>query len=245
MNGNWTTADLAGKPADVYDPPGGRPRFGILYLHSYSGQTLTDRPAFTRLFDELRLACVCPHGKRSWWADRVCAEFDPVVTAERYVLGNVLPFFAERWGLQPRSIGLLGVSMGGQAALRIGFKHPDRFPAVAAIAPAIDYHEWYGRGEPLDEMYDSKEQCRQDTATLHVHPVHQPPHLYFCVDPDDCEWYRSSDRLHEKLNALGVAHTCEMSVRAGGHSWDYYNAMAERTVRFLFAGLEQESRRLL
>lgn len=245
MNGTWTTTLLADKLADVYDPPGGRPRFGVLFLHSYSGQTLLDNSAFTRLFDELRLACVCPHGKRSWWADRVCAEFDPTLTAERHVFDNVVPFFGERWGLRPRAIGLLGISMGGQAALRIGFKHPDVFPVVAAIAPAIDYHEWYGRGEPLDEMYDSKEQCRQDTATLHVHPVHQPRHLFFCVDPDDADWLRSSDRLHEKLNALGVAHTHEMSVRAGGHSWDYYNAMAERAVRFLFAGLEQESRRLL
>jgi pimeloyl-ACP methyl ester carboxylesterase len=245
MNGKWTTLDIAGKPADVYEPPGEKTRFGVLYLHSYSGQTLTDKPAFTRLFDELRLACVCPHGKRSWWADRVCAEFDPHVTPERYLLDSVVPFFAECWGLRPRSIGLLGISMGGQGALRLGFKYPDRLPAVAAIAPAIDYHEWFGRGEPLDEMYDSKEQCRQDTATLHVHPVHQPPHLFFCVDPDDQEWYRSSDRLHEKLSALGVAHTYDLTTRGGGHSWDYYDAMADRAVRFLHAGLDQESRRLL
>ena len=134
--------------------------------------------------------------------------------------------------------------MGGQGALRLAFKHPELFPAVAAISPAIEYHELYGRGTPLDEMYDSKEQCRQDTAIMHVHPTHYPPHLFFCVDPDD-PWYRGSDRLHEKLGALGVPHTPDLSTRAGGHSPEYFHHVADRAVRFVVAGLEQEARRLL
>jgi S-formylglutathione hydrolase len=246
MNGTWTTIDLAGKPADVYEPPQlDRPRVGVLYLHGGGLETLRDRPAFTRVFDELRLVCVCPHGRRSWWADRICAEFDAHVTAERYLLDQVLPFFGRRWGLAPRAIGLLGISMGGQGALRLAFKHPELFPVAAAIAPALDYHELYGQGTPLDAMYDSKEQCRQDTALMHVPPVHYPPHLFFCIDPDDVRWYRGTDRLHEKLNALGIPHELEWTTRAGGHSWDYFNHMAGRAVRFVHAGLVQESRRLL
>jgi S-formylglutathione hydrolase len=245
MNGAWSRVDIAGKPADIYDPPGGRPRFGMLYLHSLGLKTLVGETAFTALFDELRLACICPHGQRSWWADRVCAEFDPKVTPEKYLLQSVVGFFQERWDLGPRAIGLLGISMGGQGALRLAFKYPAVFPVVAAISPAIEYHELYGRGEPLDEMYDSKEQCRQDTAPMHVHPSQFPPHVFFCIDPADREWFRGNDRLHEKLAALGVAHEIDFTTRAGGHSWDYYNHMADRAVHFLYAGLDQESRRLL
>jgi S-formylglutathione hydrolase len=135
--------------------------------------------------------------------------------------------------------------MGGQGALRLAFKHPRLFPVAAAIAPSLDYHERYGEGSPLDEMYDSKEQCRQDTALMHIHPSEYPPHLFFCVDPDDDRWYRGNDRLHEKLTALGVPHTADLATRAGGHSWAYFNHMAERAVRFVVLGLEQESRRLL
>jgi len=77
MNGTWSRLDIDGKPADVYELPASiQPRFGILYLHGAGLETLVDRPAFTRLFDELRLVCVCPHGQLSWWADRVCAAFD-------------------------------------------------------------------------------------------------------------------------------------------------------------------------
>ena len=57
-------------------------------------------------------------------------------------------------------------------------------PVVAGVSSANDYHDKYGEGTPLDEMYDSKEQCRQDTAPLHLHPSHYPPHIFFCVDPD-------------------------------------------------------------
>ncbi len=246
MNGTWTREDVGEKPADVYEPGGGaRPRFGVLYLHDVDGETLADRPAFTNLFDELRLACVCPHGRRCWWTDRPCPEFDAQLTPERHLLTNVLPYFEWRWGFRPGAVGLLGIGMGGQGALRLAFRHAKFFPAVAAISPALDFQDWYGRGLPLDEMYDSREQCRQDTAVLHVNPTDYPPHIFFCVDPTDLECYRGNDRLHEKLTALGVPHEVDFTTRAGGHSWDYFNHMAGRAVRFVHAGLEQRSRRLL
>src|SRR5438876_736979 len=172
MSGEWIAETIAGKAADVYEPSQ-RPRFGIIHLHGYQRETLRDRPAFTRLSDDLKLGCVCPYGQRSWWVDRICPDFDPEITAERFVLERVLPFFQERWNLAPRAVGLQGISMGGQGALRLAFKYPELFPVVAAIAPALDFHDRYGDGTPLDEMYDSKEQCRQDTALLHIHPSKQ------------------------------------------------------------------------
>jgi S-formylglutathione hydrolase len=244
MSGTWSHLSVGGKAADVYDPPGGPPHFGVLHLHDAGLTSLRDQPAFTRLFDDLRLACVTPFAGVCWWADRIYPDFDPRLTPERHLVDNVLPFFAQRWGLRPRSVGLLGMSMGGQGALRLGFKHPELFPAVAALAPVIEYHEFYGGGSPLDEMYDSKEQCRQDTASMHVQPNNCPPHVFFCIDPDD-PWQRGCDRLHEKLQALGVPHEVDLQTRAGGHSWAYFDHMAGRAVRFLVAGLEQESRRLL
>ena len=239
----WTRIDIGGKPAEVFDPPGG-PRFGLIHLHGVGEETYADKSVFTRLLGDLRLACVCPRGRRSWWADRICPEFDLHLTAERYLLDAVVPYFARRWDLRPRQIGLTGMSMGGQGALRLAFKHPDVFPVVAGIAPAIEYHELYGQGSPLDDMYNSKEQCRQDTAPMHVHPSHQPRHIYFCVDPDDT-WHRGNDRLHEKLSALGVVHECDLTAQAEGHSRDNYDAVLGRVLRFIVAGLDNEGRRLL
>jgi hypothetical protein len=243
MQGTWTTIDIAGHPADVYQPVN-PPRLAVLYLHDLDGQTLRGRSAFTRLFDELNLGCVCPHGGPFWWVDRIVPAFDSQMTPERSLRDALVPWLGERWNVEPRGLGFLGIGMGGQGALRLAFKNPKQFAVVAGIASAIDYYELYGRGTPLDDLYDSKEQCRQDSAPLHVHPSDYPPHIFFAVDPDDA-WYRGNDRLHEKLSALGIAHEIDFTTRAGGHSWSYFDTLAERIVRFLHSGLVQQSRRLL
>ncbi len=243
MRGAWSQFEIAGKPADLYEPA--RPRFGLLFLHPLGLETLRDRSTYTKLLDQLNLACICPHVQRSWWVDRVCPEFDAKLTPERHVLDNVMPIFRERWNLGPRSVGVFGISMGGQGALRLAFRHPERFPVCAGIASAFDFHELYGQGTPLDEMYESKEHCRQDTAILYLNQAHWPPHIFYCIDPDDEAWFRGNDRLHEKMSALGVPHTMDLTTQAGGHSWTYFDHMAEPALRFLHDGLEKESRRLI
>src|SRR5262245_40644897 len=116
MNGVWSDVQLAGKTVEIYDPPAGKPRFGVLFLHPLGLETLRGRPAYTNILDQYQLACACPHAGRSWWVDRVCPEFDARLTPERHLLDNVLPYFKERWGLPPRAIGVFGISMGGQGA---------------------------------------------------------------------------------------------------------------------------------
>lgn len=246
MKGTWTQIEIAGKSVDIFDPGHEtKPAFGLIHLHGIGMESLKGNAVYTELLEDLNLTCACPQGQRSWWADRICEEFDSTMTAEAFLLDEVVPFFDQQWGLKPRAIGLHGISMGGQGVLRLAFKHPKTFPAVAGIASAIDHHEVYGRGSTLDDMYDSKEQCRQDTALMHIHPSVQPPHIFFCIDPEDTDWHRGNDRLHEKLNALGVQHTCDLDTRSGGHSWDYFNSQAEPTIRFVAEGLKQESFRLL
>ena len=246
MSGQWTKVEIAGKVADVYEPLlTGRAQFAVVHLHGADLVTLRDRPEFTRWFDDFKMPCVCPHGQAFWWTNRVCPHFDPQVSPERYVLEGVVPFFKNRWGLEPPAIGLQGIGMGGQGALRLAFKHPKVFPVVAAVAPALEYHELYGWGTVLDAIYDSKEQCRQDTAIMHVPPSGSASHIFFCMQPDDPRWFRGADRLHEKLKALGITHDVDFRTGAGKLSWDYFNLMAAQVERFVYAGLREESRRLL
>jgi S-formylglutathione hydrolase len=243
MRPGWSRESIAGKPADVFDPPGRTdPRFAVLFLHAVGLESPAENEVYTAALSRHGLAGCAPHGGRSWWTDRVCREFDPVLTAERYLLDHVRPWMSRRW--PTAAIAAAGISMGGQGALRLGFKYPDRFPVVAGVSSAIDYHQWYGRGTPIDELYDSPEQCRQDTALLHVNPQHSPPAIWFACDPDDRDWYRGNDRLHEKLAALGIPHTADLDTRAGGHSWAYFDALAGPMFDFVAGALDSQSRRL-
>jgi S-formylglutathione hydrolase FrmB len=243
---SWFPVKLRGHWCDVFEPADRNPHgFVIVYLHDLHLTRLADQPAFTAEFERHGLPVVAPFTKRSWWTDRICPEFDARLTAERHVLDNVLSLIKEKYPAQSPQIGLLGTSMGGQGALRFAFKYPNRFPVVAAISPAIDYQlRWNEGDETLPQMYSDPEAVRQDTATLHVHPLNWPRNIWFCCDPADGRWHESADRLHMKLVALGIPHEYDLETTAGGHGFAYYNHMVPRAVAFLAERLERERLRL-
>jgi S-formylglutathione hydrolase len=120
------------------------------------------------------------------------------------------------------------------------------FPVVAAISPAIDYHLRLAEGDQvLAGMYPNAESARQDTATLHVHPLNWPRNLWFCCDPADYRWHESTERLRMKLSALGIPHECDLQTEGGGHGFGYYCQMAPAAVGFLAERLERERLRVL
>jgi len=245
--GTWTEAIVGGHPCDVYEPARRNEHgYVVLFLHGVHLGRLAENAAYCREFDRHGLPVVCPRTARSWWTDRICTEFDPSTTAERHVLDRVLPYIWESRQTSVGRIALLGTSMGGQGALRFAFKHPAKFPIVAAVSPAIDYQiRFYDDDEvTIPQMYSDPEEVRQDTATLHVHPLNWPRNIWFCSDPADDRWHESAERLHMKLYSLGIMHESDLETSAGGHGWNYYNHMAPKAVGFLAERLEQERRRV-
>jgi S-formylglutathione hydrolase FrmB len=158
-----------------------------------------------------------------------------------------MPYVAQRWGARPPQVALLGISMGGQGALRMAYKYPDVFPTVAAISPAIDFQKRIEEGvDPgLAQMYRDAEDARQDSALLHIHPLNWPRNQFFCCDPADLRWHDSADRLRMKLWSLGVPFECDLETSAGGHSRQYFSHLAERAVGFLAERLERERLRVV
>jgi pimeloyl-ACP methyl ester carboxylesterase len=243
----WSEVTIAGHICHTYVPAAPSPHgFTVMYLHGLRLAQLADHPVFEQLFDQHGLRCIAPVTQRSWWTDRICLEFDPHISAERHVLDRVLPWLAENWNVRPPQIALLGTSMGGQGALRFAYKHPNVFPIVAAISPAVDY-QWKMEQEgdaTLAQMYDDPEQARQDTATLHIHPLNWPRHQWFACDPADYRWHESADKLRMKLYSLGVPYEADLETTGGGHSWEYYEHMADPAIRFIADRLERERLRV-
>lgn len=149
------------------------------------------------------------------------------------MMDRLLPDLKSRW--RDVVIALAGIGMGGQGALRIAFKHPEEFPIVAALDAAVDFHDLYYEGTALDEIYPSREHCRQDSPVLQISQLKQPRHIYFACDPES-RWERGNDRLHEKLTALGVEHRFAMESN---------KATPEAMLRFVEQALAIEGRRLL
>lgn len=246
-SGSWSELSLAGHPCRVFEP--GVPSdhgYVVLYLHGVHLGRLDEHPEFAAEFDRRGLRVIAPITRRSWWTDKICPEFDPEISAEKYVVDRVVPHIAQRWDARPPRIALLGTSMGGQGALRLAFRHPDTFPIAAAISPAIDYHtRWEEGDETLPSMYPDQEAARQDTAILHVHPLYWPRNLWFCCCPSDVRWHEGAERLRMKLSALGIPHAYELEFEGGGHGFGYYRQMAAPAINFINERLERERLRIV
>ncbi|MBS0263377.1 MAG: esterase [Planctomycetes bacterium] len=241
----WSQVEISGKQADLFRPGGHGPaQAALLFLHGHARITLKDNSVYTNLLEQYSLACVCPHGQRSWWGDRICTDFDDTLTPIAYLVDHVLPWMQAELKLCPPAIALAGVAMGGQGALRLAYRYPDRFPIVVAISPAVDFQIWHGRGLPLDEMYESAEEARQDTATLRLHPMNWPRHQFLLCDPNDAEWFDGAERLASKLYSTGIPFEQDFTTRHGGHSWEYVNHVAPRVFEFITTRLAQEQQQL-
>jgi S-formylglutathione hydrolase FrmB len=247
VSGTWIETAIDGHLCDLFEPAEPDPAGAVLiYLHGVHLKRLVDNPVYTAEFARRGLRVAAPFTNRSWWTDRICAEFSPHYSAERFLLDQVVPWVEARWDRGRTPLALFGTSMGGQGALRFAFKHPNRFPVVAALSPAIDYQQRFHDPdeETLPGMYPDAEAARQDTATLRLHPLNWPRHTFFACDPADHRWYDSSVKLRSKMVALGIPFECDLDTTAGGHGWTYYDHQAPRALDFITTRLEQERRRL-
>ena len=242
----WTEITLAGHTCEVFRPAKRHPQgFVVIYLHGVHRQRLGDHPKFLQPFADRGFSVVCPSTGPHWWLDMICPDFDPVLTPERFVVDHVLPWIETELGAAPPNIALLGTSMGGQGALRFAYKQPRTFPVVAAISPAIDFHNrWQHGDETLQTLFPTAEAARQQTALLYAQGFNCPAHQFFCCDPEDEEWWEGADRLRMKLYSMGIQFECDLETRGGGHGFEYYTVMASRTAEFLDERLEQKRRTL-
>jgi S-formylglutathione hydrolase len=230
--GRWESSTIGGHATDTFEPA--TPSAGVvLFLHDYDLRTPRDDAAFTGEFERRGLRVVCPHAGKSWWLRRPCAEFDTAVTPMDFARDAVTAEIERRWGLQRPAIGLVGIGMGGQGALQLAYRFPREFPVVAAIAPLVDFHEWHGRSTALDEMFATREAARQETATLHVHPLNWPPHQLIVCDPQDTDCFEGCERLASKLASTGIPFERDFETSRGGHTWEYFCAMAPRAIGFV------------
>lgn len=235
MPDDWVHEEIGGKSAYRFEPESSPVRFALLWLHDWDMET--PPTSLLPLLRQHRLACVAPCGGSCWWVDRICAEFDPEITPEQHLLTHVVPWITSHWKLAPGAIAVAGTGMGGQGAVRLGLRHPDHFRVVASLNGAFDFYDWHGRGTALDDMYETRERCRQDTAVLQLDPYRWPPHIFFSSDPSS-EWFRGNDRLHEKLRAYGVPHTIDFEMTN-------LDRGLQAMLAFVVNGLDRESRRLM
>ena len=160
---------------------------------------------------------------------------------ERAIMAAYLPKITRDFGIDdPRQIVVAGISMGGMGSLRLAFKHPDRFGAVAAMEPAIEAALRWSDVATIDKFYRADQYTVKfgnpgvDTAYWEAnHPTTiaaaNPRSLdqlgiYLEVgDVDVLRLYRGAEFLHRVLFDLDVAHEYRL-VRGADHIGDAHRA---------------------
>ena len=139
---------------------------------------------------------------------------------------------------------LLGVSMGGYAALHIAFEQPGFVAAVATHSamlleqiPSADQGagRWHMAafnkvfGDPIDAALWAE---NDPLAWARKADPKSAPALYFDCGAEDRYGLASGHReLHRILDERGVAHAFELP--PGDHGYEFVRARLEKSLRFL------------
>ena len=186
------------------------------------------------------LVVVAVDGGNSFFVNSPSGRYEDLVT--RDTLAWAEGALRIRPGRESRA--LLGVSMGGYAALRIALSQPELFGAVAAHSamlleaiprPEDGARRWHMDafhrvfGDPIDPaLWASSDPLawarRADPA--------RTPRLYFdCGAQDRFGLYAGNTELHRRLQARGVPH--EFSLQPGDHGYEYVRSVLPRSLAFL------------
>lgn len=197
---------------------------------------------------------VMPSAENSWYVDSGAfggpGDYETAIV--RDLVSEIDRRYATRRDRGGRAIA--GLSMGGFGALRIAFRHPERFGAVAALSPAIwkpGAHSWTHGPAALEpevaaakferttakEGFDAAVMAEQvPFAELPETDWRgQPPRIMLTVGDDDYfEHYDGTLEMFLDLRAAGMKP--ELRVTDGGHDWDHWRPQAAEVLKFFGAG---------
>lgn len=190
------------------------------------------------------IVVVAVDGGNSFFLNGPQGRYEDLVT--RDLLGHVEATYRVARGRGTRA--LLGVSMGGYAALRIALKEPSLFAAVATHSAMLltkppAREDGAGRwhmdafqrafGDPIDAaLWSASDPLRLARAA----DAKTAPALWFdCGAQDRFGLFAGNQALHEALEARGITH--EFTLPPGDHGYEYVRTVLPRSLRFLASRL--------
>ena len=172
---------------------------------------------------------------------------------ETFVLGPFLDHLRETYQAtaDPKRTFLTGASMGGMGSLRMAFRYPERFGAVAALEPGIEpilswkemrpKHRFWREdelferayGQPVDEEYWAENNPASMAIKLGDRIRESGLQIYLEAGDDDQFWlYEGTEFLHQILWNQKIKHEYHL-VRGGDHIGPSLGERNEEALLFL------------
>jgi S-formylglutathione hydrolase FrmB len=188
---------------------------------------------YDRLMREKKVgefAVVAPAGFASFYINSRDGKF----RYEDFFLQEFLPAMEKKYriGTTRAQRGIMGVSMGGFAALHYGFKYPEKFAVVSANMPALIDHlphdfsqEWQQRlmgtifGNPPDMAFYEKNSALHMARTTPVPELRKLAIYFDCGDHDRYGFDAGTVAMDKLLTQRGIPH--EAHIYPGRHDWAF------------------------
>ena len=177
---------------------------------------------------------------------------------EDFLLGPFIEHLRSQYPISPdpKRTFLTGASMGGMGSLRMAFRQPDRFGAVAALEPGIEpilsfedmqpKHRFWRSDALLEQAYGSPVDpaywAQNNPASLaqrNADAIRESGlQIYIEAGDEDQFWlYEGTEFLHRVLWDLKIKHEYHL-VRGGDHVGPSLTERHEEAIRFLFRSLD-------
>jgi S-formylglutathione hydrolase FrmB len=231
-----------------YDGSGSR-KYPVVYaLHGlFEGSGFWERRGLAPILTGLRESGAVPEylvvavdGGNSFFVNAPGGRYEDMVTKD--LVAHVEATYRVVSGRKGR--GLLGVSMGGYAALHIAFDQPGLFAVVATHSAMLleripSAEQGAGRwhmaafnkvfGDPIDPALWTENDPLVQAKTVDPKAV---PALYMDCGAEDRYGLASGHReLHRILDERGIAH--EFELPPGDHGYEFVRVRLEKSLRFL------------
>ena len=229
----------------IYPMNNGAPDKVLYLLHGladdasgWERRTSIERYALAR-----NIVVIMPDGGRSYYSDAVCG-------VERYwsYIAEELPELVGAIFKLPEGRNntfAAGLSMGGYGAMKLGFRHKERFAAIGALSAVTDIRRRLRSDDPdrrahMKQIFGSLSRLVADGNDLFalakdaVASGKQLPKLItFCGTEDSI--INENRRFNALLRRLKYPdfHSYE---RPGRHNWDFWDAHIPEVLDFLLSG---------
>ena len=210
------------------------------------------------LTEGLPLIVVMPsNGTGGWYSDWRDVPAEGPMNWETYHLEELRPFIEARYGTRTDRGGraVAGLSMGGFGAMHYASRHPDLFGFAAAFSGAVDSRNPavsavitaspFAHGGQPDDIYgarvvdearweannpvDLAENLRHVEIVLRTRNGLPGGRYREGLDIVELGCWSATTSLHDRLDALGIAHTFE-DRGPGAHTWPNWRDDLEATL---------------
>ncbi|GAC1432074.1 MAG: alpha/beta hydrolase family protein [Chitinophagaceae bacterium] len=199
----------------------------IYLLHGYGGNYadwIIKAKGFEKAADLYQLMIVCPDGGTgSWYWD---SPLDANFQYETYVSNELVNWVDNTYKTIKSKKGraITGLSMGGQGALYLAFRHQDIFGAAGSMSGGVDIRPFPDNWDMAKRLghYSEQPERWEKHAVINLLYLVRPGSLSLIIDCGTEDFFfRVNENLHQQLLLRNIPH--DFIIRPGAHNWPYWN----------------------